>query len=183
MVTVALAASRSCAAGLPNNSERPMTSASKPAISPSVSLSRIITPVRRAGNQLGAAAEQEARVGGRQRVHVLGGIERVEHRLLADLPRQRQLHEYSVYGFVGVEGADPRQNLRFAGAGRQMVVHGVEAERFGGLVLVADIDFAGGIVADQNGRQSRNQTVLGLEPRGFLGDARPQGRRMKPCRR
>ena len=69
---------------------------------------------RRAGDQLGAAAEQQARIGGRQRVHVLGGIERVEHRLLADLPRQRQLHEYSVYGFVGVEGADHGQNLRLA---------------------------------------------------------------------
>ena len=39
-----LAAKRSCAAGLPNKSERPITSASKPATAPSVSLSRIIIP-------------------------------------------------------------------------------------------------------------------------------------------
>ena len=59
-------------------------------------------------------------------------------------------------------------------------MHRFEAQRFGGLVLVADIDFAGRIVADQNRGQSRNQAVLGLEPRGFLGDDAPRNcRRMK----
>ena len=44
MVTVALAASSNCAAGLPNSSERPITSASFPAMSPTYSFKSSITP-------------------------------------------------------------------------------------------------------------------------------------------
>ena len=79
MVTVALAASSNCAAGLPNSSERPITSTSLPAMSPTYSLSSSITPGGRAGHQMGAARQQQPRIGGRQRIDILGGIERVQH--------------------------------------------------------------------------------------------------------
>ena len=133
---------------------------------------------RRTGYQLGAAAEKQAGIGGGQRIHILGGIERVEYRLFANLFGQRQLDENSVYGFVGVERADPRQDVGFAGVGGQMKMDGFEAQRLGHLVLVTDIDLTRGIGAHQDGRQTGHHTVFGFEPGGFFGQTDAQVRRM-----
>ena len=116
------------------------------------------------------ARQQQARIGGRQRVHILGGIERVQHRGFVQMLGQRQLHQYAVHGFVGVQFAHLGQQRVLRGVGGQRDMHGFEAQRLGGLALVADIDFGGRIVAHQHGGQARHQAMRGFQARGFGGD-------------
>jgi hypothetical protein len=52
-----------------------------------------------------ASARQQARIRGGERVHILARIEQVEHRGLAHLLGQRQLHENAVHGGSALSAA------------------------------------------------------------------------------
>ena len=56
-------------------------------------------------------------------VHVLGRVDRLDHRAGADLLGQRQLHQDAVHRRVGIEPRDHRQQfgLGVVSAGRRMV--------------------------------------------------------------
>src|SRR6185437_15413234 len=55
-------------------------------------------------------------------------------------------------------------------------VHGLEADGLGDFALVADIDFARGVVADEHRRKSRNDAVIRFQLRRLGGDAHAQFR-------
>ena len=131
----------------------------------------------RTRNEFGAAAQQKSRIGRRQRIDVFRGIERVENGRFAHLRRKRHLHENAVHFGIAIERLHLRQNIGFAGAPRHGHVNGVIAQIARRLTLVADIDFAGRIVAHENGRKPRHEIVLALQPRGFRDHPLPQLRR------
>ena len=110
------------------------------------------------GVQGDSAAKPPARrpaLFGMQAVDVLGGIDGVDDGFGMDRFRQRQLHENAVHRGIRVELCDQRQQIGLRDIGRQPVLERRHAGGLGLLVLAADIDFAGGVVADQHHREAR----------------------------
>ena len=98
-----------------------------------------------------------------QAVDILGGIDGIDHGLGVQALGQRQLHENAVHGGIAVELGDHRQQIGLRDVGRQLVLERGHAGSLGLRMLGADIDFAGGIVADQNHCEARHQIVLALD--------------------
>ena len=83
--------------------------------------------------------------------------------------RQGELNEDAVDRGIGVEPVDRGQEPVLVGVGGQSHDRAVHPGGLAGILLVADIDLAGGIVADQDDRQA--------------GDRRPTRRSAAPPRR
>ena len=102
----------------------------------------------------------------------------IDNRVGIDLLRQRHLHEDAMYGIVGVEPLDEREELGLGGRRRQpdrLPRHAGLARR---LLLAADVDRARRIVADQHHGEAGHDTPLAQ--RGDVGgDFRPNLLRQK----
>ena len=121
-VTVQFSASSSCAIGLPTMLERPITTASRPDRSPSRSLRSIRQPSGVQGTSPSSPTASRPALIGMEAVDVLGGIDRLDHRLVVDPGRERQLDEYPVHRLVGVELVDQREQLLLRdGVGKAML--------------------------------------------------------------
>ncbi len=170
MVTVQSAASSSWAIGLPIRFERPITTARLPDRSPTTSLSSTMQPAGvhevRAGRPL---ARRPALVTVRPSTSLSGEIAATID-ALTRVVGHRELHQDPVDGRIVVEALDQRQQLGLRGLGRQAVGLGMHARGGGLLALAADIDLAGGVLADQHHGQARRQAVLGLQGRDLGGD-------------
>src|SRR4029077_12044149 len=106
-------------------------------------------------------------------IDVLGGIDGVDDGLRVDMRRQRELDEDAVNGDIGIEPADQRQQLRLARRRGEVVGKGGETGGSGLALLVADIDLACRIVADENDGKPRRDP--GARHLGDLdGKAGPQ---------
>ena len=99
-------------------------------------------------------------------VHVLLGVDGVEHFLLVEVLGQRQLAEDAVDLGVFVELGDELHQVVLAGVLRQVVPLGVDAQLAAGLLLGAHVDLGGRVGPDEDGYQAGHHVVLGLE----LGD-------------
>ena len=75
---------------------------------------------------------------------------------------------------VGVELADQRQQFGFAHRIRQTMIERAHAGFDGLLALVAHVDGARRILADQHDREARHEAVLARQPRDFGADLRAQ---------
>ena len=73
--------------------------------------------------------------------------------------------------------ATTRQQIGLRHVGRQLVLERGHAGGLGLGVLGADIDLAGGIVADQNHREARHQIVFALDAGDLVSDASAKFRR------
>ena len=156
MVTVASAASSSAATGRPtmHRAARAPGRARPPAATPA-SASSFITP---AGVQGTSPRPPVAAATGVQRmepVHVLGRIDRLDHRLRGDLLRQRHLHQDAVHRRSAFSRAISASSSPPRRIGRQADRVRGDAGRAGRAVLAAHIDRAGRIVAHQHHRQPR----------------------------
>ena len=74
-----------------------------------------------------------------ERVHVLDGIDRLDHRLVIKVLRKRQLYQDTVDILLPVEGSDEIEKLLLRGGCRQGVLLGTEAHQLAGFLLVVDI--------------------------------------------
>ena len=110
---------------------------------------------RRAWRQRGKAAGEPAGIVRVQPVDILGRIDGVDDGFGIDRFRQRQLHENAVHGGIAVELRDQRQQVGLRDIGRQPVLERGHAGGLGLRVLAADIDLAGGVVADQHHGKAR----------------------------
>ena len=106
-----------------------------------------------------------------QSIDVFRRIDRVDDFFGVERFRQRQLHQNAMHGRIAIEFCDQRQQLVLRDIGRQHVLERRHARGLGLLVLAADINFAGGIVADQHHGEPRRQPMLALHPRHLIGDA------------
>ncbi len=136
---------------------------------------------RRARAQAEFAQRQVADVLRMETVHVLARVDAVDQPAGVGNARQRQLHQDAVDLGIGIESVDQRQQLGFAGAGRQVVVERLDADLFRRAALVAHVDGGRRIAADQHHRQARPR-LPGRQPRidpqlelveQFVGDAPP----------
>ena len=145
--------------GLPTRLERPSTSAFLPSSAPSVRFSRIRQPSGVHGTMpLSPAARRPALTTWRPSTS-LSGFDRVDDRAGIDVVGQRQLDEDAVNRDVGIadgQGFEQRLLRRF---GRQLDVGGGHTRLFRRFALVAYVDGAGGIVADQDNGQSGGDAV------------------------
>ena len=89
-------------------------------------------------------------------VHVLGGVDRVQHLLAVDLLRQRKLHQDAVHRRIGVELFDQRQHLALRRVLGKLVIERAHAGFDRLLRLVAHVDGARRILADQHDREARH---------------------------
>jgi len=121
------------------------------------------------GQKTRHAGHQGACAGDVKAVHVLGRADGFDDLLRVDVPRQRQLHQDAVDGRIVVEGFDARQQGGFAHVGVVCFEYRVQAAVFAGLDLVAHIDLAGRVVADQHHGQARGD-ALHFEGLGAVGD-------------
>ena len=71
---------------------------------------------------------------------------------------------------VTIELPDQRQHLLLRDIGRQPVLERRHAGFLRLLVLAADIDLAGGIIADQHHRESRRYLMFAPHPSYLPGD-------------
>ena len=76
-------------------------------------------------------------------VHILFREDTLDHSLLVDMPRQRQLHQDAMDGWVRIKLVQQRQKVRLGRIVSQPVMEGGYACFFARLDLVADVDLAG----------------------------------------
>ena len=113
--------------------------------------------------RLKPAAPQTADILGVETVHVLCRIDCIDHALRVDMLRQRQLHQNAVDAVVGIEPGDQRQELGFADRRRQSFLKARNAGGGRRLALVADIDLARRVLADQHGAKPGCDARLGFQ--------------------
>ena len=114
---------------------------------------------RRAGHQRVLARRQPTRVDDMKPVDVLGRVDGVDHRGGVDLRRQRQLDQDAMNGWVAIQPFDQGQQIVLTGFDVQPVFETAHPDLQGLAGLVAHIDFAGRIVADQDHGQAGLQTL------------------------
>ena len=105
-----------------------------------------------------------------QAVDVLLGVDRHLQRQLLEVPGHRQLHDDAVDLRVSVEPADRRQHVVLGDEGGQIDLLGTDPDVGRGLVLGADVDAGGLVVAHEDGGQARDHAPLlqALYPLGYL---------------
>src|SRR5882724_5887238 len=126
---------------------------------------------RRAWRQRGKAAGEPAGIVRVQPVDILGRIDGVDDGFGVKRFRQRQLDENAVHGRIAVEFSNQRQQIGLRNISRQFMLERRHAGFLGVLVLAADVDLAGGVVADKHDGKARYELMLTLDPRDFPGDA------------
>ena len=103
----------------------------------------------------------------------------VEDPLLLDLLREGELDEDAVDGVVLVQAIEDLHQLVLGRRGREDVELAAHADLVRGLLLVARVDLARGVLADEDGGEAGHDAVPVLEGADTLGDFRPQPRRSR----
>ena len=114
--------------------------------------------------------QEFAHVDGVESVHVFGGVDEIEHLVVAQALGQGELHEDAVYGVVVVEIFDQFVEIGLAGGGGQLVLNGLDAALFACDALVAHVHLGCGVFADQNHGQSGLHAGLCFEFGYAFGD-------------
>jgi hypothetical protein len=99
------------------------------------------------------AGHQSALIDGMEAVDVLLGTHALDDGRRIDPGRERQLDENAVHVGARVQLVDQGQQLGCGRARRKAVAERRHADRLASLLLAADVDRRGGIVADQDRRQ------------------------------
>ena len=107
-------------------------------------------PIGVPGTSAGPAEGEPSGVHRMEAVDVLGGADRLDHGVLVEVVGHRQLDEQPVDGVVGVDLGDEREQRLLARVRRQVVIERLESGLPRGLVLAADVDLRGGILADED---------------------------------
>src|SRR5438105_3662333 len=94
-------------------------------------------------------------------VHIAGRVDRLQRSAGGNLGGQRRLHENAAHGLVGVQPPDQLDHLLGAGGFGQPVIGGRDADLLGVSMLVADVGFRSGMLADQDDREVRTRTPIG----------------------
>ena len=135
-------------------------------------------PKRSAGDELCPSAREQSRGHWGEAIDILGGIDDIEDRFLADVHRHGKLDENSVYRRIAVQCADPRQQLRFRRRFRQTEFERVKAAFARVVAFAAYVHLARRIVAHEHDGEAGDDAVRGLQFRALDGNAGTQ-----PCRR
>nr|CUV15163.1 protein of unknown function [Ralstonia solanacearum] len=124
--------------------------------------------VRRARTEQRRAGHQRAGVGDVEAVDILFGRDGLQHLVAVDVLGQRQLDQDAVDARVAVQRVDAAEQVGLGQVGRVAVEDGQEAVVFARLDLVAHVDLAGRVVADQDDGEAGLVAASG-ESGGALG--------------
>ena len=94
---------------------------------------------RGAWDEDGVAGHQSTKVEGMEAVHVLVGVYGVQHSLLIDVLRQRELHQDAMELWVGVQLLHQVDHLALERLGRKVERLGIDARLVARTALVADV--------------------------------------------
>ena len=103
-------------------------------------------------------------------VNVFRGQYRLGYLLLVQVPGQRQLHENAVDRIVFVERRDEIEHVLLCYVGRQRVLQRMEAAGFRGALLVAHVNLARRVFADDDHREARPDAVIARQCGRLLFD-------------
>ena len=133
---------------------------------------------RRAGHQPLAAGRQPAGVDDVKPVDILVRVDGVEHGGFGNMLRQRKLHQNAVDGRVVVQLLHEGEQRLLVGFRRQLVLEGFQSGFDGRPALVANIDLARRILADQHDGEAGRQAVFRLQDGDLPADglAEPGGK-------
>ena len=181
IVTVASRCSSISAMGLPTMLLAPTTTTFLPVTSVPRRIEQQLNAIRRAGREDGVAHHQPAHVVEVEAVYVFIDRDRLQHPARVDVSQERQLDEDAMHGRVGIQAGDGGEHFRFRRVGGEADVERAHAHLLAGLHLIADIDAARRVVADEDHRQT------GLHALGLCCATRvlKPSRRVStaPCRR
>jgi hypothetical protein len=118
-------------------------------------------PCGRARDEAGAHCGEKADVQGMETVDVLGRIDCEKDALRLDLRREWKLDKNAVYVVALVKNGDDLQKFFGGDAGGESDLLAVESDLCGSFYFVADVNLGGGIVADENGGESRTDSTSG----------------------
>src|SRR5882672_2364954 len=107
-------------------------------------------------------------VDGMEAVRVLMGVYRLEDQARIDVRRQRHLYQNPVDILAAVERFDGGEELGRRDRFRRRQLFAEDTEFGAGFDFVADVDFGGGVVTDQDDRESGRTREL-LDTRSQLG--------------
>jgi len=131
----------------------------------------------RAGQEARLANQHAPHVDRRKPVHVLLRRNRVDDRLLADVPRQGKLHENPVDGRGRVQFAYPRQQFRLRRFRGQADFAREHADLAARLLLGRHVADARRVVPHEDDGESGDGPRARLQFRHARGDFRPQAPR------
>ena len=174
IVTVQSSRSSSCATGLPTMLERPITTARSAREVPELALEQRDAAHGRARNEAVLARDERSHVDRVEAVDVLPRIEQLQHRFRVDMPRQGKLDQDPVHRLVRVESAQERRELLLGRARGKPVDERVHSRLPRLLALVAHVDLARGILADEHDREPGRHRVLALQRPHRLAHLRAQ---------
>ncbi len=103
-------------------------------------------------------------------IDILFRIDPFEDRAFVDLRGEWQLDEDAVNPGIGVQAVDCRDERGCARIGGEPFDRSAHPGGLAGVLLVPDVDLAGGVVTDQHDRQAGDASRLGLPSRDVGGD-------------
>ena len=123
------------------------------------------TAKRCAGHHAFLPRGQQTHIGNAKPVHILGRINRVDHKVFVQMIGQRQLHQNTMHRRVIVQAVNQCQQIGLRGFGIQLVLIGIHPDLDGHLSLGAHINLRCGVFAHQHHGQTRRDAVIILQPR------------------
>jgi hypothetical protein len=106
-----------------------------------------------------------------QAVGVLGRVDELEHRVLVDARRERQLHDVARDGRIRVEALDRGPHVGLGGVGREVDADRLDAHLRAVAVLAGDVRAGSRVVAHEERAEAGDEALLaqGADPHGQLG--------------
>ena len=105
---------------------------------------------RRAGRQGWLSIGQQPRIDHMQTVNILGRVYGRDDLITVQMIGQGQLHQNAMDGRIGIQRLDDGHQIPLSRIGGQAAGHGQHPAFLGLLTLIAHIDLAGRILADQH---------------------------------
>ena len=139
-----------------------------------VAADEVETAQRRARHQAVTPADQAARVYHVQPVDVLVGIDRADNRQFVEMTGKRQLYQNAIGGLVAIKAPHQVKQILLRCLRRQNVFEGFHPGGTHRLALVADVDGARRVVADQHNGEPRREPMLRFQRLDFARDAGAQ---------
>ena len=149
--------------GLPTSCDRPITTQWAPRVSTWASRSSSRIPSGVQGTNRGIPCARSPALTGCNPSTSFKRVDPFDDGAFVEPTGQGKLHQDAMNAGVGVELIDRRQQLALAGTGRQPKHASVHPHFPTGVLLVADIDRACGIIANEHDGEARHALMLSLQ--------------------
>ena len=130
------------------------------------------TAQRRARHHGFLTRAQKTHIGDMEPVHILFRRNRIDHQILIEVPRQRQLHQNAMHLWIRVQLVNQGEQISLGRVRLQLMLVRVHADLDGLFAFGADIDLAGRIFPHQHHSKARRDAVIGFQAGHMVGHLR-----------